>query len=148
MDPTPISFSTLQGWETLPIDKQKKAWAGSAGAKSNKMAYLHLSLVGNESHGMWESFTDVNSRFNASITYLSSGIFGSGARPQQILSLLSSEAHFPGHQWVEYLTVITFLCRFHCSNGTCLLAPTSIRSKGVVPKRTELQSRLFTNPPT
>ena len=52
------------------------------------MAYLHLSLVGNESHGMWESFTDVNSRFNASITYLSSGIFGSGARPQQILSLL------------------------------------------------------------
>lgn len=52
------------------------------------MAYLHLSLVGNESHGMWESFTDVNSRFNASITYLESGIFGTGARPQQILSLL------------------------------------------------------------
>ena len=80
----------------LPIDKQK--YEHDQHAKSDKMAYLHLTLVGNESHGMWESFTDVNSHFNASITYLSSGIFGSGARPQQILSLLSSEAHFPGHQ--------------------------------------------------
>ena len=41
----------------------------SRGKIEKKMAYLHLSLVGNESHGMWESFTDVNSRFNASITY-------------------------------------------------------------------------------
>jgi hypothetical protein len=55
------------------------------------MAYLHLSLVGNESHGMWESFTDLNSRFNASITYLESGIFGTGAPPSTDIVFASAD---------------------------------------------------------